>query len=73
MLKTELLNDGTLIKTTSDAGMMIRQDETGILYAEAIDPVNVGRTYTETDIPVDASDDEITDEEAIDIILGGII
>lgn len=63
MLKTELLNDGTLIKTFSDAGMMIKQDETGILYFEAIDPVSVGRTYTETDIPVEQEEDKMEEKE----------
>ena len=63
MLKTELLNDGTLIKTFSDAGMMIKQDETGILYAEAIDPINIGRTYTETDIPVEQEEDKMEEKE----------
>lgn len=32
----------------------IRQDQTGILYDEAIDVENALYTYTETDIPVEA-------------------
>lgn len=43
----------TLVRTYSDAGMQIRQDETGWLYGEAIDPQFTGRTYTETDIPIE--------------------
>lgn len=31
----------------SDAGMMIERD--GVRYSEAIDPAELGRTYTETD------------------------
>lgn len=31
----------------------IRQDQTGILYDEAIDVENAPYTYTETDIPID--------------------
>ena len=32
----------------------IRQDQTGILYDEAIDVENKGYTYTETDIPAES-------------------
>ena len=46
-------NSWVLVKTFSDAGMMIRQDESGDLYAEAVDPEFTGRTYTETNIPID--------------------
>lgn len=55
MLKTEYLGqvDGmTLHRTYSDEEMMIRQDETGELYEEAVDPDFMNRTYTETDIPI---------------------
>ena len=43
----------TLVRNYSDAGMMIRQDGTGDLYSEAVDPDFANRTYTETDIPID--------------------
>lgn len=44
-----------LTRTYSDAGRYIERD--GARYAEAVDPVGSGRTYTETDepIPVDTS------------------
>ena len=42
-----------LVKTYSDLGMMIRQDGTGNLYDEAIDPETAGRSYTETEIPAE--------------------
>lgn len=42
-----------LVRTYSSRGMKIRQDETGELYAEAIDPLFMHRMYTETDIPID--------------------
>lgn len=35
----------------------IRQDQTGILYDEAIDVENAPYTYTETDIPAESDDD----------------
>lgn len=46
MIKVEEYN-GNLVKTYSDAGMKIERD--GVRYDEAIDPVDSGRTYTETD------------------------
>ena len=47
-----------LVRTYSSRGMKIRQDETGELYAEAIDPLFTHRTYTETDIPIDTEENE---------------
>lgn len=47
-----------LIRTYSDADMMIKQNKTGNLYTEAIDPVTMGRTYTETDIPIEPEEPE---------------
>lgn len=51
-----------LVRTYSDTGMMIEQDGTGAQYAEAIDPENMHRTYTETDIPIEG------DETAEDVL-----
>ena len=43
--------DGVVLnRTYSDAGMMIERD--GVRYSEAIDPAELGRTYSETDEPV---------------------
>lgn len=43
----------------------IRQDQTGILYDEAIDVENAPFTYTETDIPAESGvDPQPVDEEA---------
>ena len=74
MIIVERVEDSTdLIKTYSDAGMMILQEQTGIMYAEAIDVDYAGYTYVETDVPIgqeeesDLPDGEISDEEAIDI------
>lgn len=53
--KFKLSEDGwELVRTISDQGKMVRQDETGELYAEAVDPVFTNRTYTETDIDIPA-------------------
>ena len=55
-----------LYRTYSDAGMMIRQNETGAEYTEAIDVEGTSYTYTETEtkIPEDNS------ETAAKILLG---
>lgn len=56
--KFKLEEDGwTLVRTYSSRGMKVQQDGTGELYAEAIDPEFVGRTYTETDIPIEEDED----------------
>lgn len=40
--------DGVVLnRTYSDAGYMIERD--GVRYSEAVDPAELGRTYTETD------------------------
>lgn len=75
MIKTEYLNDGTLIKHYSDAGFMLLQVETGAKYSDPIDVVPCRYTYTETDILIDAEEpveepanDEITNEEFIKML-----
>jgi hypothetical protein len=57
-----------LFRTYSDAGMMIQQEQTGAVYSEAVDVENSGNTYIETDMPIES--DEITDSEALNILLG---
>lgn len=49
MVKTEIFNEN-YIRTYSDAGFYIERD--GKIYEEAIDPVNSGREYNETDIVI---------------------
>ena len=59
--------DGVVLnRTYSDADVMIERD--GVQYSEAIDPIDTDRVYTESTIPLP---DEITAQEALDIILGG--
>lgn len=67
MIKTELLNDGTLIKHYSDAGFMLLQVETGIKYADPVDVVPCMYTYEETNEVIDG-DEEITDDYFMDMI-----
>nr|DAO56735.1 MAG TPA: phosphoprotein [Caudoviricetes sp.] len=63
-----------LYRTYSDSKLMIKQVETGNVYAEAIDVESAVYTYEETDIPIE--EDESTEmrldavERAIDTITG---
>lgn len=54
MLITEYFmtrKDGVVLnRTYSDEGFYIERE--GIRYAEAVDPAELGRTYTETDEPI---------------------
>ena len=59
-----------LFRTYSDNGKRIIQNETGIVYDEAIDVENAPYTYTESDEFLD--DYELTAEEALEVILGGV-
>ena len=68
-------SDGiNLYRTYSDSKLMIRQVETGNVYAEAIDVESAAYTYEETDMSIDT--DESTDmrlsavERSINIITG---
>ena len=70
MIQTEIVGDR--IRTYSDSGMQIRQDQTGTLYYDAVD-VPDKYTYTETDIPIprEAVDiDENTMENAMRFLMG---
>jgi hypothetical protein len=52
MIVKEDINE-RLIKHSSDNGFYIRQVETGIEYAEAIDVIPCRYTYEETDRPIE--------------------
>ena len=45
----------------SDSGYMIERE--GVRYSEAVDPLDSGRVYTETDEPIDMGADEATVED----------
>lgn len=64
MIKTEII--GNLIKTYSDLGVKIHGGLPEADYDEAYDPIDSGRTYTETNIPVD----ETSAEEIVNILTG---
>ena len=57
MIHTEYYStrsDGVkLYRTYSGSNMKIKQNETGVVYSEAIDVENSGYTYSETDEPIE--------------------
>lgn len=69
MVKAELINNDTLVRHYSDAGVMLLQNETGIMYEEAIDVIPCAYTYTETDQLVDTGDyvEESDHEDDVDV------
>ena len=64
MIVTEQLtiNDRQFTETYSDSGFMVERD--GAQYSEAIDPAEFGRTYTETDIPIEGEPISETEQKA---------
>ena len=64
MIVTEQLtiNDRQFTKTYSDSGFMVERD--GAQYSEAIDPAEFGRTYTETDIPIEGVGESEVEQKA---------
>ena len=64
MIVTERLtiNGRAFIRTYSDSGYMVERD--GVMYSEAIDPAEMGRTYTETDEPAYADEATADDYQA---------
>ena len=56
MLVQENISD-ELVKTYSDQGFYIKGGCPAGLYAEAIDPIELGRVYEETDILIEKEDE----------------
>lgn len=58
MIKTEHfdVNGRDFIRTYSDKNMMIHGGVPEGDYTEATDPADLGRTYTEIDIPIEEAD-----------------
>ena len=65
MIKTEII--GNFVKTYSDLGMKIHGGMPEGDYDEAYDPIDSGRTYTETNIPIE---EDVTAEEIVSILTG---
>lgn len=75
MIVTEILtiSGKEFLRTYSDSGYRIKKTGTDEVYDEAIDPAEMGRTYTETDEPINKGKlDEIAEKaRAYDILTGG--
>lgn len=50
----------------SDSGYMIERD--GVRYSEAVDPLDSGRVYTETDEPIEIETDDATAEDYLEAL-----
>ena len=55
---TKEINGVVYAYTYSDSGYMIERG--GVRYSEAVDPLDSGRVYTETDEPIENGTDEAT-------------
>ena len=66
MIKTETI--GNFTRTYSDAGVYIRGGVPEGLYVDAIDPTDLGRTYTETDIQIPTADPEATEADYVEAL-----
>lgn len=58
MIKTQTNDNGTRIRYYSDAGMYIRQTETGVLYEDAVHNAPCLFEYEETDVPIPPKEEE---------------
>lgn len=69
MIQTETLTigDKQYTRTYSDRGMMIHGGFPEADYSEAVDLAELGRTYVETDIPIEG---ETEAEEVLNILTG---
>ena len=65
--ETFYVGNRQFIRTYSDRGMMIHGGVPEGDYSEACEPTEFGRTYTETNIPIDGDTDA---EEIVNILTG---
>ena len=54
---TQEINGVVYAYTYSDSGFMIERD--GVCYSEAVDPLDSGMVYTETDEPIEIETDDL--------------
>lgn len=68
MIVTENLtiNGKAFVKTYSGCGLLVERD--GVRYAEAIDPAELGRSYTETNEQIDGYTAEVTEADYQDAL-----
>ena len=67
--ESKTINGKAFIRTCSDSGYMVERE--GSRYSEAIDPAELGRTYTETDEPIESDMTETEEKaKAYDVLMG---
>ena len=71
-IETITINNKEFQHTYSDEGYMIERD--GVIYSDAIDPIDSGRTYTETAEKINPEElSEIEQKaQAYDILVGEV-
>ena len=65
--ETITINGKEFTRNYSDTGYMIQKVGINEIYSEAIDPINSGRTYVETDILIEANE-EFSDAEFLAMV-----
>lgn len=63
MIVQEIIGDS--VRTYSDDGFLIHGGFPEGDYAEAVDPIDAGRTYIETDIPIEEEEDPTDEDYAV--------
>lgn len=56
------IKDKDFLHTYSDSGMLIERD--GVMYSDAIDPIDSGRTYTESSMSIEEYNAIMAETEA---------
>lgn len=59
MIIVEMIENGKRIHHYSDIGMRILQNETGVVYDDAVDVMPCKYTYIETDEPIEVPEEPI--------------
>ena len=54
------------VKQYSDSGLYIERD--GAKYSEAIDPIEIPREYTETDVPIEEEIEDLTVQDTLKML-----
>ena len=68
--ETFFIGEREFTKTYSDARRYVVRD--GEKYEEACDPAELGRTYTEGDLIIDENEEDVTAQEIVNILTGGV-
>lgn len=73
MIVAEYVESNSRIRHYSDAGMLIKQVETGNIYEDAVDSLPCKFTYEETNTPIPADEEPTIEEKAAayDVLMGG--